>query len=157
MKGHVATRSQAISLVIAMLAALFLWLPAAHAQHTRVIDGIRINIGVVTARWAARFGQEKTEHPDLGQPGHDHHLVVSLTDTKTGTHIVDADVRAEVEAPNGQVESETLVAAVTSGAPDYSSVFNTHARGTYRITIHATIAAHTTPVVATFTWTNASE
>ena len=124
------------------------------AQQARTVDGLRINIGVVTTAWAKHFEEESVTHPNLGKPGHDHHLVVSLTDAKTGTHLADAEVRAEVRSPDRSVETKKLMPRVTSGVPDYSEIFDMHEAGRYRITVYVKTKAHAKPLVARFAWTN---
>ncbi|ALX34875.1 hypothetical protein PATSB16_15850 [Pandoraea thiooxydans] len=138
----------------ALLTALTLATPAARAQQQKSIDGLHVNIGVVVAQWAQHFPEESTSHPNLGKAGSDHHLVVSLTDKKTGAKVADAEVSADVRGPNRQVQEKKLVPRVTSGVPDYSETFDMSRPGRYRITVYVKTKAHPKPLVARLNWTN---
>lgn len=129
-------------------------LPAARAQQQRTIDGLRINIGVVTATWAERFPEERATHPDHGKPGADHHLVVSLVDADRDTPVTGAEVRAEVRGPGGGVQAKNLLPGLAAGVPDYSGLFDMQASGLYRITVHVKTGTRNKPLVARFEWTN---
>lgn len=143
-----------LGLGAALLTVLVLATPAARAQQQQTIDGMHVNIGVVIARWAEHFPEESTSHPDLGKTGSDHHLVVSITDTKSGAKVADAEVRADVQGPDRQVQEKKLVPRVTSGVPDYSEAFDMSRPGRYRITVYVKTKAHPKPLVARMNWTN---
>lgn len=141
-------------LIAALFALLTVALPAAHAQQQQSVGDMRINIGVATAGWAGRFPQEHVTHPNLGRPGGNHHLLVSLADAKTGAPVADADVRADVRCPDGLVQSKRLEARITDGVPDHSALFDMNEPGLYRITVYVKTPAHAKPLVAKFTWTH---
>lgn len=141
---------------VALFAALVATPVTLRAQQAQTVGGMRIHIGVVTAAWAKHFPEESAAHPDLGKSSHDHHLIVSLTDVKTGTHVTDAEVRATIRGPGWHVEKKRLVPRVTSGFPDYSETFDMHKPGRYRITVYVTTKAHPQPLVARFKWRNSA-
>jgi hypothetical protein len=143
----------AVALFTAMIAAPL----ASRAQQAETVDGLRINIGVVTTAWAKHFQEESASHPNLGEPDHAHHLVVSITDVKTGANLAGAEVRVEVRSPNRIVEAKPLVPRVTSGVPDYSEIFNMHESGRYRITVYVKTKTRAKPLVARFAWTNPAD
>jgi hypothetical protein len=141
-------------LVAVLFAVLILVSPPVRAAHQRVVGGLIINIGVATAEQAAHFPEELNSHPELNSSEGNYHLVVSLSDAQSGAHVADAAVSADVRGPDGQVQSKGLVSRQTSGVPDYSSVFDMHRPGRYRITVHVKTTTHAKPLTATFEWMN---
>lgn len=147
-------RARSAGLAAVLFAVLILAPPPVQATHQRVVGGLIINIGVVTAGQAAHFPEELNSHPELNSPEGNYHLVVGLSDARSGAHVADAAVSADVRWPSGQVQSKELVSRVTAGVPDYSGVFDMHVPGRYQIVVHVKTAAHAKPLTATFEWTN---
>lgn len=137
------------------------WLPvlllagsAAIASHQKTVSGLIVNIGVVPAEQALRFPAESGSHAKA-QPSGAKHLVVSVSDAKTGKHIEDARVSAEIRDPKGTVHRKPLIRAETMGSPDYSEMFALGWAGSYRIRIQVERPG-AKPVRADFVWTNSA-
>jgi hypothetical protein len=135
------------------------WLPvlllaasAAIASHQKTVNGLIVNIGVVPVGQATEFPPESASHGKK-HPSGAKHLVVTLSDAKTGKHIQDAQVSAEIRDPKGTVHRKQLIPNETAGRPDYSEVFVLGWAGSYRIRIQVERAG-AKPVRADFVWTN---
>ena len=138
----------------ALLFVLALPLSPSHAQNRNTVDGLIIDIGIVSAAKAAsdpsqaeRFG---THHPSGAQ-----HLVVSLTDARSAAHIGDAEVAAEIRDPTGKVQKKVLGPAITAGIPDYSAMFVFDWSGKYTIRVFVTPKGGKKPFESRFIWTHA--
>ena len=140
--------------VPAILFALVCLATSAHAEHQKTVSGIIVNIGVVPAEQALGFGGESATH-GKGQPSGAQHLVVTLSDAKSGSHVADAQVTVEIKNPRGNVEKKTLLPASTAGMPDYSETFRFGYSGKYTIRVVVALKGHKKPLNANFTWTHA--
>ena len=139
------------------VAACLVWLTgmaaAPASEHQKTVGGITVNIGVVPAAQAAVLAGERAAHAGQYSSGAQH-LVVSLSDAKTGTRLADSQVTVEIKDPKGKTERKTLIPAATAGAPDYSEVFRFNWSGTYRIRVSVTPKGGNKALVATFKWTH---
>ena len=137
------------------VATCLVWLDgmaaAPASEHQKTVGGIIVNIGVVPAGQAAVFAGEKAAHTAV-YPSGAQHLVVSLSDSKTGTRVADAQVVVEVKDPRGKIERKNLVSAITAGAPDYSEIFRFDWSGKYAIQVSVTPKGGTKARVARLTW-----
>ncbi len=136
----------------AWLPVLLLAASAAIASHEKTVNGLIINIGIVPASQALGFPAESASHAKE-PPSGAKHLVVSLSDAKTGKHIEDARVRAEIRDPKGAVHRKQLIRTETAGRADYSEVFVLGWAGSYRIRIQVERPG-AKPVRADFRWVN---
>lgn len=105
-----------------LLPVLFLFatgISPSHAQGSKVVNGMEVTYGVLPSK---EVSQSKT--PRLKAFRKSHHLVVSLTDEKTGAHIEDADVRATV-TPLGLAASRKKLKSIrTDNVTTYGNYFD---------------------------------
>ena len=112
-----------------------------------------IDIGVVPASQAATFAGEAEKHGPR-HPSGAQHLLVSLSDAKTGAHVTDARVAVEVRDPKGKVQKKDLKPGSTSGAADYSEIFGFGWSGQYRIRVTIQPSDAKKALRTDFTWTH---
>ena len=133
-------------LALALAAAM----PAA-ADHRKTLGGIEINIGVVPAAALLRVdAQERSIHAAAPTTA-THHVVVGVSDARTGERIAGARVTLDVEDPRGGLQSAQLDAAALRGYPDYSGLFRFGWSGPYRLHVRV-VRPDAAPVSATFNW-----
>lgn len=135
----------------AWLPVLLLAASAAVASHQKVVNGLIVNIGVVPAGQALEFPAESGSHAKK-PPSGARHLVVSISDAKTGKHVEGARVSAEIRDPKGTVHRKPLIGTETAGRIDYSELFVLGWAGSYRIRIQVERPG-SKPVRADFLWT----
>ena len=137
--------------LLTMVAAAVLALCAisASAQQAKTVDGVDIQLGIMSAEKAVHAEGHREAHPAKFPHGTQHILIV-LADAKSGKHIADADVTVEVVDPKGGVEKKTLLHTSAAGMPDYSELFLFNWSGTYSLRLTAT-RANAKPLKATFT------
>jgi hypothetical protein len=121
------------------------------SEHQKTVSGLTINIGVVPVAQAAGF-EEKGATSTPKYPSGAQHLVVSLSDAKTGGRVGDAQVVVEIKNPQGKTEKKNLVPNLTSGVPDYSEVFRFVWSGKYVIRVSVTPKGSHKSLAAAFTW-----
>ena len=133
---------------VASLCALVA-LPAS-AQTQKTVNGLVVNIGIMSAIDAehtdAQHGVHKGGHGSGTQ-----HILVSLAEEKGGARVGDAQVSVEVKNPKGVVQKKALMPMVTAGYPDYSEVFDFPWSGKYQLRVLIQRKAGTRPTEATFT------
>lgn len=140
-------------LAAASAAALLLAAPAV-ADHRKVVDGIAINIGITPATQLLRTDPyERAAHRDAPASA-THHVVVGVTDARSGQPIGDARVTVQLVDPRGGVQTRTLARGDAGGVPDYSELFRFGWAGDYRLGVKVQRAG-AAPVQATFRWTQA--
>lgn len=131
----------------AALAAAFL---PSHAQEMKTIDGLVINLGLMSAQKAVHAAGHRDMHPDRFPSGSEH-VLITLTQAKIGRPIGDAAVEVEVVDPKGRAEKKALLRTSAGGAPDYSELFQFGWSGKYSVRVHVTPTPGAKPVKATFT------
>jgi hypothetical protein len=136
---------------IAVLLLSVLAFGTAWAGHQKVVQGMVVNLGIVPATKLEPFSAEKGHGANL--PGGSQHLLVSVSDAKSGVHVADAKVTVEVTDPKGAVQKKELVLGRTAGIPDYSEIFIFGWSGKYRVRV--TIEPRQgKPIRADFVWTH---
>ena len=120
---------------IAAFAALCA-LPAL-GQQQKTIDGVVINLGVMSAERAVHAEGHRDMHPDKFPSG-SQHVLITLADEKTGRHIGDAEVQVEVRDPKGARVAKPLLHTSAAGMPDYSELFVFGWSGTYTVNVNVT-------------------
>jgi hypothetical protein len=135
------------------LVSLLLCAAPATADQQRVVGATVINIGIVPLAQALQDPVEAQKHGTT-HPGGSQHVVVSLADARTGRHIQDARITAEIRDPRGYSEKKALRTAVTAGAPDHSGVFVFGNSGKYRIRLTIELPGVKAPLSADFIWTH---
>jgi hypothetical protein len=126
-----------LGFVLSILAMIVLATPCASAvpaAHRQTVDGIIVNIGIVPAAQARALPGEADRHREQRSSGAQH-LLVSLTDEKTGAYVSGAEVSIEIKDPRGNTQKKTLVEASTAGVPDYSGVVKFAWAGKYAIKV----------------------
>ena len=123
-------------LSVAMVLALAA--PAAWAQE-KTVGGMVINLGLMTAAKAMQVDghREAHEHAFTSSISAEH-LLVTISDAKTGQRIGDAEVLVEVQDPKGKVERHPLLKTQSAGLPDYSEIFQFGWTGNYAIRVIVT-------------------
>lgn len=125
----------------------------AAATFQKTVDGIVVNMGIVPAAQAQALPGESDKHPARLASGAQH-LLISLTDAKTGAHISGAEVSVEVTNPRGKTERLALAEATTAGVPDYSGVATFAWAGKYAIKVMVKPKGSKRPLTTTLTWTH---
>ena len=131
------------------LAAALVATPAS-AQLARTVQGVVINVGIVSAIAAQHVDAQHGMH----QGGHGsgmEHVIVSLADEKTGARLAGAEVAVEVRNPKGKVQRKRLTSMVTSGYPDYSEVFQFGWSGKYTMRLFIKPKGAAEPIQTRFT------
>lgn len=137
------------ALTAATAAAAALAAAPALAQQTRTVDGVVINIGIVSAIAAEHVDAQHGVHKG-GHGGGNEHLVVVLAEEKGGARIADAEVIVVVKNPKGAVQKKSLMAMTTAGFPDYSEVFEFGWSGRYGVRVLIRRKGAAKPVEANF-------
>ena len=135
---------------LAYVLAVSLASAPAWAQQAKTVADVTIRFGIVTALDAEHVDAQHGVHKGGHGSGMEH-LVVSLADLATGSHIAGAKVVVEVSDPQGKVQSKSLRGMITSGFPDYSEVFNFGWSGRYTIRMTILRQGAATPLKASFT------
>lgn len=133
--------------LVAAFAALCA-LPAFGQQKT--VEGIVINLGVMSAERAVHAEGHRDMHPDKFPSG-SQHVLITLADEKTGRHISDAEVQVEVRDPKGARVAKPLLHTSAAGVPDYSELFVFDWSGTYQLSVSVTPMKGGKPMKASFT------
>jgi hypothetical protein len=131
-----------------VLAAALLSMPSAAQQTTTVAD-VTVRFGIVNALEAQHVDAQHGVHRGGHGSGMEH-LVVTLADARSGSHIGGAKVFVEVRDPKGRVQKKPLQAMITSGYPDYSEVFSFGWSGRYRIRVWFLLKDAVEPLEARF-------
>jgi hypothetical protein len=142
---------KAMAAAIAVAGAV-VWLAPAGAEHRKVVDGVAINIGVVpAAQLLETDAYERASHRS-GPPDTTHHVVVGVSDARSGAPIGDARVTLELTDPRGATQTKPLLRGDAGGVPDYSELLRFGWAGDYRLRVTVQRAG-AAPVVSTFRWT----
>ena len=123
--------------------------PPASAQQRKVVDGIIVNLGIVTAEEA--FGAEgHRESHSFTTAASARHVLITLDDQKSGSRIADAEVVVEITDPTGHVERKALLHTQAAGLPDYSEMFDFRSFGEYVVRVVITPQPGGKPIEAQF-------
>lgn len=116
----------------ACLAAAPAW-----AQQEKVVDGLVINLGLMSADKAVHAEGHRDAHPAVFPSGSEH-VLITLADAKTHQRIGDATVVVAVRAPNGRVEEKAMLHTQAAGLADYSELFVFGSSGRYSLRVKIT-------------------
>jgi hypothetical protein len=129
-----------------------LFVAPAQAENLKIVDGLAINVGVTPA--APLLGSDSYERASHrgAAPGATHHVVVGVSDAKTGEPVGDAKVTLELVDPRGGSQTKVLLRGDAGGIADYSELFRFGWAGDYslRVTVQRAGGA---PVHSRFRWT----
>jgi hypothetical protein len=134
---------------VALILLAVLAFSTAWAQHQKVVRGVAINLAVVSAAELKPFPEESGHDGRL--PSGSHHVMVSLSDAKSGAHIEAAKVFVELKDPKGNMQKKDLVLGRTANIPDYSEIFIFGYSGEYRIRVTVQ-PKQGKPIRAAFVW-----
>ena len=132
----------------AALAALCA-LPA-FGQQQKSVDGVVINLGLMSAERAVHAAGHRDMHPEKFPSG-SQHVLITLADEKTGRRIGDAEVQLEVRDPKGVRAAKALLHTSAAGMPDYSELFVFGWSGSYTLDVNITPLKGGKPVKTRFT------
>src|SRR5690349_14404345 len=93
-----AMRAWLIGIVAGLAAAASAW-----GQQEKTVDGLVIDLGIMSAEKAVHALGHADAHPK-SFPGGSQHILIAVADAKTHQRIGDATVVVDVRSPNGQVE-----------------------------------------------------
>lgn len=135
----------------AFVAAAAMFAAPVSAQHSKVVDGLVINIGVVPAAQLMRAdAYERSMHRDAATAA-THHVVVGVAEAKSSAPIGDAHVTLELVDPRGGIQRKVLERGDAGGVPDYSGLFRFGWSGDYKLRV-SVARAGAAPVSSTFAW-----
>ncbi|GEM_PF-6999219 len=122
-----------VFLLIAVLAA------PVYAQHeTKIIDGLRVTLGITSIEEIKKHPEEHPEIKMHGGPKGTHHILIHIEDEKTGTVVGDVSVKATVHNPDGTKTAKTLEPMAIAGFDDYGNYFDFKELGNYHIEVAVT-------------------
>ena len=137
--------SPAFLILAGLLAAAPAW-----AQQERTVQGLVIDLGLMSAEKAVQAEGHAEAHPKTFPSG-SQHILITVVDAKTKSRIGDATVVVSVRAPNGRTEEKPLLHTQAAGLADYSELFVFGSSGTYRVRVKITPAHGPKSVVTEFT------
>ena len=123
-----------IGIVAGFAAAASAW-----GQQEKTVDGLVIDLGIMSADKAVHALGHADAHPK-SFPGGSQHILIAVADAKTHQRIGDATVVVGVRSPNGQVEEKPLLHTQAAGFADYSELFVFAMPGTYSLSVKITPA-----------------
>ena len=134
-----------------LLAAMCLvGVPDAAAQGSQVVDGVVVNVGWARAADVAGIETERKLHRSHLHKKGVYHLVVTLSDARSGTPIRNATVTAAIDDPLDRVQRRTLKKAETAGFADYSDYYEFSAIGRYFLNLEIVLEGRSAPLKARF-------
>jgi hypothetical protein len=123
-----------VNLFAAMALAALAASPAL-AQQMKTVDGLVINLGLMSAEQAVHAEGHRQAHPDKFPSG-SQHVLIAVAEQKSGRRIADADVVVEVIDPKGKAVSKPLLHTSAAGMPDYSELFVFGWSGSYTLRVN---------------------
>jgi len=111
--------------------------PARDDPHRKVVAGVQLDLGVVSAQSIrARHpkGAESTMHGGIPSDDDYYHVNISLLDKRTNAPIRDAKVEARVASPMG-TEVKPLESMAIEGTVSYGNYFRLAGRNPHVITV----------------------
>ena len=129
--------------------ALLIATPGLAQEHKA--GGLIINFGLMPAWKAMQVDghREAHSHEVTSRTGSQHLLVV-LTDEKTGARIAGAKVAVLLTDPKGRAQEKALMTTQAAGLVDYSEVFEFGWSGEYRVQVTVVPKAGAKPVTTRF-------
>lgn len=113
--------------------------PAVPAANRRVVGGMEIYLGVVSAEslraQQSKGGAVATMHGGIPRGKDYYHVNISLVDGATKADIADAQVEATVEEPGLSVQAETLELIALEKRVSYGNYFRMPGKDTYSIEV----------------------
>lgn len=147
-----ARREKFARMLGVVLFGLF-WLAAmsdASAQGQKIVDGVAVNLGWISAADAAKIQAERGIHPSHVHQKGVYHMVVSLADAQTGKSIRNASVTAIISDPFDRNVRKPLKKAETAGYTDFSDYYEFGVRGRYFVNLEIMPEGRTKPLKVQF-------
>jgi hypothetical protein len=116
-----------------ILAGLVAAAPA-FAQQEKSVNGLTVNLGLMTAEKAVHAEGHRDAHPATFPHG-SQHVLITIMEGKTHKRIGDATVVVVVRGPNGTVEEKPLLHTQAAGLADYSELFMFGSPGKYTLSV----------------------
>jgi hypothetical protein len=114
-------------------------LPAAPDAYHRIVDGIEVFLGIVSAETIraqhAKEDPESKMHGGIPQGRGYYHVNVSLFDARTRAVISDARVQASVTEPTSGAQTKKLEPMTFGGMKSFGNYFRMSGRNPYTITV----------------------
>jgi hypothetical protein len=136
------------NLCVAAAIAALCALPAS-AQQMKTVNGLVINLGLMSAEKAVLAEGHRDAHPDKFPSG-SQHILIALADEKTRRPIGNADVIVEVIDPKGHATRKPLLHTSAAGMPDYSELFVFPDGGKYTLRVSVTPSGAAKAVTTSF-------
>lgn len=119
-------------------------------QSRQVVDGVIVNVGWISAADAAKFEAERSLHRSHLHKKGVYHLVVTLSDARSGKPIKNATVTAVIDDPFDRIQRKLLKKAETAGFTDYSDYYEFSGIGRYFLNLEIVLEGRTTPLKVRF-------
>lgn len=104
------------------------------AQQEKVVDGLVVNLGLMSADKAVHAEGHRDAHPATFPSG-SQHVLVTVVEAKSHRRIGNATVIVAVRGPNGTVEEKPLLHTQAAGLADYSELFRFSSAGRYSLRV----------------------
>lgn len=119
-------------------------------QSRQVVDGVIINVGWISAVDAAKFEAEKNLHQSHLHKKGVYHLVVTLSDARSGKPIKNATVAAVIDDPFDRIQRKLLKKSEINGFTDYSDYYEFSGVGRYFLNLEIILEGRAAPLKARF-------
>ena len=123
---------------------------AESSQNRQVVDGVIVNVGWISAADAAKFEAERSLHRSHLHKKGVYHLVVTLSDARSGEPIKNATVTAVIDDPFDRIQRKLLKKTETAGFTDYSDYYEFSGVGRYFLNLEIILEGRATPLKARF-------
>ena len=141
-------------LIVLMLAGIG---RVAAADYYKTAGNLAVYLGVLPAQMAQGHSPEHPEgwmHGGVPSSKRQHHVVIAVFNTKDGSRVVSAAVKARVtELGLGTVEKK-LEPMIIEKTTSYGNYFSMGSPGPYRIEVEIVHAGSTTPVKVSFEYSH---
>jgi len=122
----------ALWLLTGLMAAAPAW-----AQQVKSVNGLTINLGLMSAEKAVHAEGHREAHPSAFPSG-SQHVLITVVEAKSHKRVADATVVVAVRGPNGAMEEKPLLHTQAAGLADYSELFVFGSPGTYSLRVKIT-------------------
>ena len=129
----------------ALIAAAPAW-----AQQEKSVNGLVVNLGLMSAEKAVHAEGHSQAHPK-NFPSGSQHILITVVDAKSHQRLADATVVVAVQGPHGALEEKPLLHTQAAGFADYSELFVFGSPGTYKLRVKITPAHGPKSTEAVFT------
>ena len=147
-------------MVVFAIAALAACTPRSVDGQTQVVDGLRLDYGLV----ALKTSEPPSSHPDSKMHGgpptqpNGYHVVLSVTEAATGRRVTDAEVSMGISGPGhpGSTAVVRMEPMTVAGEQTWARYVVLPKNGTYRLRFHVRRPGQHWPLKANFRLQRAS-